>query len=105
MGNVRQARTVRKNGTGCARLRESDYWLLEALAKMRFLKTSQITKLFQKSRWTTNKWMRKLVDAGLVRVWVRSLAEENIYSLDRAGARMLQKSQEATDRRINRDDG
>ena len=71
------------------RATERDRWLLESLGKMRFLKTGQVAKLgFEGSRWAAHKRLRKLLDAGLVRVWVRSLAEENIYSLTRRGARL-----------------
>lgn len=65
-------------------------WLLEALGKMRFLTTTQVARLaFGGSRWAGNKRLRKLLDAGLVRAWVRDLADDNVYSLDRAGARVL----------------
>lgn len=58
---------------------------------MRFLTTTQLARLaFQGSRWAASKRLRKLLDAGLVRAWVRNLAEENVYSLDRAGARALE---------------
>ena len=68
------------------RLSERDLWLLEGLAKMRFLTTSQISKLyFNGARWYPQKRLRNLFDAGLVKTWVRSLAEENIYSITRRG--------------------
>ncbi len=57
---------------------------------MRFLTTRQLARLaFGGSRWAANKRLRKLLDAGLVRVWVRDLARENVYSLTRAGASRL----------------
>ncbi|MBI3825650.1 MAG: replication-relaxation family protein [Candidatus Rokubacteria bacterium] len=57
---------------------------------MRFLITAQLAQLFfGGSRWATNKRLRKLLDRGLVRVWVRDLARENVYSLDRSGLRLL----------------
>jgi ribosomal protein S18 acetylase RimI-like enzyme len=63
---------------------------LEALGKMRFLETRQLAKLaFGGSRWAANKRLRKLLDGGLVRVWVRDLARDNVYSLTRAGLREL----------------
>ena len=37
------------------------------------------------------KRLRKLFDTGLVRVWVRDLTEENIYSLECAGVRVLEE--------------
>src|SRR5262249_5747231 len=65
---------------------ERDIWILEALAKMRFLTTSQLAKLyFNGSPWYPNKRLRRLLDAGLVKAWVRNLAEENIYSITRSG--------------------
>jgi hypothetical protein len=58
---------------------------------MRFATTGQLAQLgFGGSRWAAAKRLRALFDAGLVRVWVRDLAEENVYSLDRAGARVLE---------------
>jgi hypothetical protein len=59
---------------------------------MRFAITTQLTRLHFRSRWAANKRLRRLLDSGLVRVWVRSLSEENVYSLDRAGCLMLEKS-------------
>jgi hypothetical protein len=61
-------------------------WLLEGLGKMRFLTTSQLGRLyFNGSRWSPNKRLRKLLDAGYLKVWVRNLSEENIYSITRNG--------------------
>ncbi len=74
------------------RFTERDHWILEALGKMRFVTTSQLTRLHFKSRWGANKRLRRLLDSGLIRTWVRSLSEENVYSLDRAGVRLLEKS-------------
>ena len=36
-----------------------------------------------------NKRLRKLLDAGLVQVWVRSLLEENIYAVAQEGIDLL----------------
>src|SRR5262249_35042743 len=47
------------------------------------------------SRPAAHKRLRKLLDARYVRAWVRDLAGENIYSLNRAGARMLAGDEEA----------
>jgi hypothetical protein len=81
----RQKRAVPAGDRSC-RLTERDREVLQALGKMRFLTTRQITRLaFEGSRWAANKRCRKLLDAGLVRVWLRRLAEENIYSLTRVG--------------------
>jgi DNA-binding transcriptional ArsR family regulator len=67
-------------------LTERDRWLLESIAKMRFLSTSQLVRLgFGASRSAVNKRLRRLFDAGLVRAWVRCLESENVYSLTAAG--------------------
>ncbi|MGH7307086.1 MAG: replication-relaxation family protein [Candidatus Rokuibacteriota bacterium] len=63
---------------------------------MRFLTTSQLARLgFGGSRWAANKRLRKLLDGGLVRVWVRDLARDNVYSLTRRGAAHLASEEEA----------
>jgi hypothetical protein len=68
------------------RVTERDLWILEALTKMKFLTTGQFATLFfADSKWSTNKRLRKLLDAGLVRVWIRSLSMENVYSITRSG--------------------
>jgi len=73
-----------------ARVTERDTWILEALAKMRFLTTRQLARLFfQGSKWSANKRLRKLFDAGLVKVWLRSLSEENVYSLTQKGRGLI----------------
>jgi len=88
----RQARTLRHEGRH-SRLTERDIWLLEVLARMRFLTTRQVAKLaFRGSRWAAQKRLRKLLDAGMVRVWVRDLAKDNVYALARRGAGILTNS-------------
>ena len=90
VGAIRHSRSARRREAVSIRLQDRDRWLLEGLAKMRFLTTGQLARLYFKgSRWAANKRLRKLLDAGLVRVWVRGLAQENIYSLDRAGTKVL----------------
>lgn len=87
----RQRRSVRSDARHVRRT-ERDLWILESVGKMRFTTTTQLARLhFEDSRWAANKRLRKLLDAGLIRAWVRSLSEENVYSLDRAGARFLEK--------------
>jgi hypothetical protein len=93
----RRARDLR-NPERRVRRTERDHWILEGLSKMRFLTTTQISRLaFEGSRWAANKRLRKLLDAGLLRVWVRDLAKDNIYSLDRAGARHLMLEAQSSD--------
>jgi hypothetical protein len=76
------------------RITERDKWILEGLAKMRFLTTSQLAKLyFTDSRWSANKRLRKLLDADLVKVWVRNLSQDNVYSLNRKGLDVFAEQQ------------
>jgi hypothetical protein len=70
-----------------------DLFILDAFAKMRFLTTTQIATLaFDWSRWAAHKRLRKLLDGGLIRVWARSPNKENVYSLDREGAKLFGES-------------
>lgn len=86
----RTGRTVVRPETASARLMERDRWLLEALAKMRFLTTTQVAKLFfGASRAAANKRLRRLLDGGWVRAWVQSLSEDNVYSVTRATVNLL----------------
>lgn len=90
MSGTRTSRSRRREETVPARIRDRDLWILEALGKMRFLTTAQLARLFfGGSRWCANKRLRRLYDAGFVAVWVRSLAEENLYSLSRKGREIL----------------
>src|SRR6266508_2142107 len=66
--------------------------ILEALGKLRFTTTSQLARLYFHSRSGANKRLRKLLDAGLVKVWVRQLAEENVYSLTQDRLKTLDAS-------------
>ncbi len=92
----RRPRTIAALRRG-GRVTERDLWLLEALGKMRFLTTRQLARLaFRGSRWAARKRLRKLLDGGLVRVWVRDLARDNVYSLTRAGVSRLASDGEAT---------
>jgi Replication-relaxation len=85
-GNGRSPRGAAIDRISQVRLTERDAWILEGLAQMRFLTTSQLARLyFENSRWSANKRLRKLLDSGLVKVWVRSLSQDNVYSLTRKG--------------------
>src|SRR5215475_11015256 len=75
------------------RVTERDTDIIEALAKTRFLTTSQLARLFfGSSRWSANKRLRRLLDFGLIKVWVRTLSEDNIYSLSVPGLSILKKT-------------
>lgn len=72
------------------RLTDRDLWILEALGRMRFLTTAQLARLaFATSRSAANKRLRQLLNTGLVRVWVRDLAQDNVYGLTEIGSRLL----------------
>lgn len=87
----RTKRTSRK-ATECRSDRtERDQWLIEALGKMRFLTTRQIADLlFGGSRSAANKRLRRLLDAGVVRVWLRNLNTDNVYAITPRGRRVLE---------------
>src|SRR5438093_13047143 len=90
MAQVRQPRVLRHKQPSALRLQDRDHWILESLRKMRFLTTAQLARLFfEGSKWAANKRLRKLLDAGLIRVWVRDLAQDNVYSLNRKGLGVL----------------
>jgi hypothetical protein len=75
---------------------ERDGWILEALARMRFLTSSLLARLFfGGSRSAANKRLRRLFDAGLIRTWVRDLAKDNVYALTPAGRDALEDSAES----------
>jgi len=68
------------------RLTERDVSVFSALLRTRFLSTSLVALLFfGNSRWAANKSLRRLLNAGYVKVWVRSLTLDNVYSLTRRG--------------------
>jgi hypothetical protein len=87
---VRRRRT--ESHPRAMRVTSRDVELLEAVGKLRFTTTSQLARLYFHSRSGANKRLRKLLDAGLVKVWVRQLAEENVYSLTRPGLKTLDAS-------------
>ena len=79
-----------------ARLCDRDLDILLALAKMRLLRTSDLTRLFFSAKGTCQKRLRKLYDAGLVRAVVTDLASENRYAATRLGYDLLQEALEGT---------
>ncbi len=90
MAGIRQPRAERRQEPQPIRVQERDRFILEALAKMRFLTTSQIAALgFKGSQWAALKRLRKLLDAGFIRVWMTSLNEENIYAVSRQALNLL----------------
>lgn len=92
----RMKRTARRTDGPRSRRTERDFWVLEALAKMQFLTTPQIGRLlFNGSRSAANKRLRKLFDAGLIRVWLRSLNTDNVYALAPTGRRLLEEESDA----------
>ncbi len=88
---LRQTRIERSLEPRRIRFQERDQSVLVALWKMRFARTMQLARLeFHDSREAATKRLRKLHDAGLIKVWMTGLAEENIYSLAPAGVRLLE---------------
>lgn len=93
----RQARSVAQPDAPAIRLTERDTWMLDALARMRFLTTSLLALLFfAGSRDAANKRLRRLLDAGYVKAWVVNLARDNVYSLTRRGLIVLGPAAERT---------
>jgi DNA-binding transcriptional ArsR family regulator len=71
-------------------LTSRDREILTAIGKLRFTTTMQLARLyFGGSRSAANKRLRKLYDGRLVRAWVRELARENVYTVDRRGGVLL----------------
>ena len=92
MGPFRHSRALRHSGKPRIRIRERDVWILEALGKMRFLTTTHLAHLyFRGFKTMATRRLRKLFDTGLIRVWVRDLTKENIYSLAHSGVRLLEE--------------
>lgn len=91
MSNSRASRREREKGR-TLRLRDRDVDILLALAKMRLLRTSDISRLFFSAPGTAQKRLRKLFDAGLVRAIVPDLAAENRFALTRLGHDFLRRA-------------
>ena len=85
-----QRRMVRRPDSAPVSFTERDRYLLQSIGTLRFVTTGQALRLgFASSRSAANKRLRRLFDAGLVRVWVRCLEEENLYALTPAGRATL----------------
>ena len=88
----RRSRSFANECSAQVQLTERDAWILEMIKKMIFVTTCQIALLyFAGSRWSANKRLRRLLDGGFVRVWVRSLSEDNVYSLTHRGWLALER--------------
>jgi hypothetical protein len=90
----KKRRTGRSVSRGAqVRLQTRDLWCLEAVAKLRFMTTDQICRVyFPDTPHYAAKRLRRLVDAGLLRVFLRSLADSNIYTITRPGLTRLKQS-------------
>jgi len=81
---------VRRPDSALLSFTERDRYLLQSIGTLRFVTTGQALRLgFASSRSAANKRLRRLFDAGLLRVWVRCLEEENLYALTPAGRAAL----------------
>lgn len=72
------------------RLRDRDVEILLAIAKMRLVRTTEISRLFFEAKGTAQKRLRKLFDAGLIRAIVADLASENRFAITRLGHAFLE---------------
>jgi predicted transcriptional regulator len=79
------------------RLRDRDVEILLAIAKMRLVRTTEITRLFFEAKGTAQKRLRKLFDAGLVRAVVTDLASENRFAITRLGHALLDEALDSDD--------
>ena len=84
----RQKRTERNSGKRFS-LTQRDINLLYSLARMGYLKTSEIARLFFTSKSGANKRLRTLFDAGFVEVFFSSLSDDNVYHLSKKGKELL----------------
>lgn len=87
----RQARTKRR-GDVRVELSERDRALLRALARFRLVRTSDLVALVfgNVRRDTAAARLRRLFDAGYLDVRAHDRAEENLYSLGRAGRQFIE---------------
>ena len=84
------ARRPRRRSSAALKLQKRDLWILEGLAKMRFLTTSHIARLyFGGARSITNRRLRRLRQARYVRAFSRGLNTDMIFSLLPAGSDAL----------------
>lgn len=92
---VTHACRTKRRPTGGVVITERDLEILRALRAMKFLRTSQIARLcFGRLTSTVRLRLRKLMDDGLIRAWLTSLNEENVYSLDRRGLALITDAEE-----------
>lgn len=84
-----QARQKRAASKAFRLNQDRDPEILLALAKMKFLRTRDLTRLFFGSKVTANKRLRQLFDAGLIQCWMRELYQDNLYSLAPKGRAYL----------------
>jgi hypothetical protein len=71
-------------------IQERDVWLLEATAKLRFVQTADLAKLyFADSTEAASKRVRKLAKAGLMQVWEKAHEQKHVYTITRAGLRTV----------------
>lgn len=84
--SISEARPRRRSSSRSLTLQKRDLWILEGLAKMRFLTTSQIARLyFGGARSITNRRLRRLCRAGYVRAFSRGLTTDRVFGLLPAG--------------------
>lgn len=71
------------------RLGDRDIAILNAVGRMKLLRTSDITALYFGSKQTAIKRLRRLLDSGYLDCFVSALHEDNIYGLSSKGKAIL----------------
>src|SRR5262245_39691474 len=88
----RRKRTI-PDAENASRPTDRDRAIIESVAKLRFATTSQLAALhMRRSRSAANKRLRLLFDRGLLRVWLRTLNSDNLYSITRRGLGILEET-------------
>ena len=71
-------------------IQDRDIWLLEAIAKMRFIQVANEAKLhFDGSADAAGKRLRRLEKAGLVQKWEKAYNQKHVYAVTPAGLRTV----------------
>src|SRR5438874_3383516 len=88
---IRTKRTERKRSVTRVDLTSRDKAILYSF-EMKFLKTEQLARLhFGRLTSTVRIRLRRLADAGLIKAWMPSLHEQNVYSLTQKGLHILEE--------------
>jgi hypothetical protein len=89
MVRQRTKRTERHRGASPVHLTERDLSILEAIGKMKFLRTKDVARLYFSGKKRANTRLRQLLDAGFLQCFVSALHCDNIYALSLKGRSVL----------------